>query len=107
MRKGMSIPINTIVILAMALIVLLGIVAFFTGSFSTPANSVKCRSQLSAACQSFASNGGCEKDATASDVTSKLVDAINCTKGWTWNPTDNDDKLETAKTMCCLGLESK
>ncbi|MCD6478001.1 MAG: hypothetical protein J7K87_03285 [Candidatus Aenigmarchaeota archaeon] len=106
MKKGMSIPINTIIILAVGLIVLLGIVAFFVGAFGTPSSTMKCQAKLSAECQKFVSAGGCDDKIKASDMSNygDLVDAINCTLGYKWNPPNNQKKLEKAESMCCMGL---
>ncbi|RLJ03467.1 MAG: hypothetical protein DRP11_00625 [Candidatus Aenigmatarchaeota archaeon] len=59
-RKGVSLPINTLVILAIAIIVLLAIVAFFMGAFTPGAEVQKARADFNKACGALVND--CSKD---------------------------------------------
>jgi len=50
MRKGISLPINTIIIIIVCFLVLLAIIMFFTGTFSPAANTTKTESELRNEC---------------------------------------------------------
>jgi len=61
LRKGISIPINTLVMLAIAIIVLLATVAWFMGAFAPTATQQKLQGDFRNSC-SFWVNSNCEKD---------------------------------------------
>jgi len=67
MKKGVSIPINTLVMLAVAIIVLLAAVAWFMGAFAPTATSsnlkqrfdTSCISWTTTNCKSYTHSAGC------------------------------------------------
>ena len=102
MKKGISLPINVVVILVIAIIVMLGIVIFFTGGFSGSSSGLNCESMLRTGCTQFTLRGGCEEDSTLTnnDVSDmkNLVDGLNCTLGGTLQLSQ---VLTEAKKHCC------
>ena len=71
--KGLSLPINTIVIILIAFLVLLVVAALFSGMFSDTEIKMKRQSAINQACQELRSLYGCDK-AKMSSVTVKHQD---------------------------------
>ena len=67
MKKGVSIPINTLVMLAVAIIVLLAAVAWFMGAFSPTAQEQSMKQKFDASCMEW-SDSNCNPDGSADDV---------------------------------------
>ena len=65
--KGVSMPINTIIFLAIGLIVLAALVALFMGSYLTPKHTLEWQAKLNAECNKFVTAGNCEKSGTMPD----------------------------------------
>ena len=88
--KGMSLAINTLILLSIAVIVLLVLV----GSFIVPARDtggdVKCQADLQIGCSLFVSRRGCDKDI---DLPDQLIRGLEC-MGATAD-------LTTARDTCC------
>ena len=99
--KGLSISINVIVALALAMIVLTGLVAFFMGTFSPSSRPVACQTILRAGCQAFINAGGCEGEVTdiSGDNFKDLRDGLECAYNIT-SPTVAD-----AKAKCCIQVK--
>lgn len=49
-KKGLSLPINTVIIIIVAFLVLVAVLLFFTGTFSPAANTTKAESELRSEC---------------------------------------------------------
>jgi hypothetical protein len=91
--KGIELPINILIILAVAIIVLIAVVAMFYTPFSTGSSTVGLDTAKSAACQILIARHGCT-DATilTSSITVNNFDAdkdgfIGSTdtgSGWSW-----------------------
>lgn len=81
-KKGISLPVNVLVVLAIAIVVLLGVVAFFTGSLKPARTSTEAMNNFKACCTSYVLNG-CKPDITKkgetftcpADVGGTLMDA--------------------------------
>jgi len=99
MKKGSSLPINVVIVLIIAIIVLVGIVVFFGGAFGESSTSLSCESKLQNGCTQFNLAGGCNDltHLTTSDVEDmkNLKEGLECT-GF-------DATLDSAKKMCCPG----
>ncbi len=93
MKKGVSIPINTLVMLAVAIIVLLAAVAWFMGAFAPTATSANLKQRFDTSCISWTGTN-CE-DATGTSADSdgdgvpdnicdaymEMTDLASCTHG--------------------------
>ncbi|MCD6398754.1 MAG: hypothetical protein J7L08_02430 [Candidatus Aenigmarchaeota archaeon] len=102
MKKGMSLPINIVVILVVAVIVLLAVVVFFMGSFSGSSEGMDCESKLRTGCTQFVLAGGCDwADASKGwpNGYETLKEGVACTLGG-----DANDVIYTqAQELCCTG----
>jgi len=102
MKKGMSLPINIVVILVVAVIVLLAVVVFFMGSFSGSSEGMDCESKLRTGCTQFVLAGGCDwTDASKGwpNGYETLKEGVACTLGG-----DANDVIYTqAQELCCTG----
>ncbi len=103
--KGVSIPINTLVMLAVAIIVLLASVAWFMGAFGPAARESSLRQAFHNACDQWALTN-CDGDVPPSvckayvDFTGKDWDQDEC----------NDNKDEIAQMCQCTkpyGIERR
>ena len=74
--KGVSIPINTLVMLAVAIIVLLAAVAWFMGAFGPTATESNLKQRFDTACIKWTSSN-CEKDTTTDNVPDNICTAYN------------------------------
>jgi len=105
MKKGVSLPINVVVILVIAIIVMLGVILFFTKGFSGSSTGLNCESKLRSGCTQFSLRGGCNDNTNLknSDVQSikTLVEGINCTEGGKLKT--NQITLAKAQSYCCQG----
>jgi len=96
LRKGISIPINTLVMLAIAIIVLLATVAWFMGAFAPTATQQKLQTDFRNSC-SYWVNSNCDGDPSG-DICIKYNRMI------TGNPDNNDancDKNVVAAACGC------
>lgn len=73
-EKGIALPINMLVILAISIIVLLAAVSFFMGTFSTQTGGVSRQAQKNACCQSFMANNGCWLEEVSSSLKTSNTD---------------------------------
>ena len=79
MKKGLALPIEMIVIVAVALIVLVVVAAFFAAQFGTGANTIELQQAKSKACGALLSAYNCDPNAvntikiTLSDGTSMTL----------------------------------
>jgi len=99
MKKGMSLPINVVVILVVAVIVLLAVVVFFMGSFKGSSTGMDCESKLGTGCTQFVLAGGCDWDPAHlpdgwANGYKTLKEGIVCTLG-------GDGTYSQAKELCC------
>ena len=74
--KGVSIPINTLVMLAVAIIVLLAAVAWFMGAFAPTASQQTYKQKFDSACTSWVSSN-CALDGSSDDVPDAICNAYN------------------------------
>lgn len=58
-KKGIGISINVLIVLAIAMIVLAGLVVMFTGSAGPGGETMKCQAKWNAACANYRGAGGC------------------------------------------------
>ncbi len=75
MRKGLELPMNTLVVVAIAIVILLAVAAFFTGIFGPAGKKWEYKQKFDEACRVYVAQG-CEgtvpenvKDAYAKWVT--------------------------------------
>lgn len=77
MKKGVSIPINTLVMLAVAIIVLLAAVAWFMGAFGPTATESNLKQRFDTSCIKWTSSN-CEPNGDGvDDVPDNICDAYN------------------------------
>ncbi|MCD6478002.1 MAG: hypothetical protein J7K87_03290 [Candidatus Aenigmarchaeota archaeon] len=74
--KGISMSINTIIILVIGLIVLASLLAIFMGSATPGGNTMKCQAKWNAECAKYVAAGGCD-DINKGDLDS-LKNAASC-----------------------------
>ena len=98
LRKGISIPINTLVMLAVAIIVLLATVAWFMGAFTPTATQQKLQADFRNSC-SYWVNSNCKKD-TSSYGSDGVPDTI-C--GYYKRMKNSDPNLHATDTSCNHG----
>lgn len=102
-KKGMELPINTLVVVAVAVIILLGIVAFFIGGFAGSSEVIKNRQAFMNACSGWTQTG-CNPEVMPGDLEEKFK---------IWQPVaelpdkDEDKKVFLAKQCGCLGARKK
>ena len=73
MKKGISLPVNMLVILAVAVIVLLALVAFFMGGFETGA--IEDRNKINMCCGPVSTFQYCNEGSWSSELTGLSCDA--------------------------------
>lgn len=95
--KGISLPINMLVVLAISIVVLLAVVAFFMGTFGGQASGIREKGKINACCQDYVAGGYCYKSTTPATSPTASPTA-GCASGWCtdW---DNDGQQED-----CNGL---
>ena len=75
--KGVALPIETIVIISLAIIVLVALLMFFTGIFGPSAELVKLKSEQSTWCSSYhQSNPNCDEDGHNNNVGDDIKKAL-------------------------------
>ncbi len=57
MRKGLELPMNTLVVVAIAIIILLAVAAFFTGIFGKSGKKWEYKQEFDDACRIYVANG--------------------------------------------------
>lgn len=77
--KGVSIPINTLVFLAVAIIVLLAAVAWFMGAFGSSAEQSNLRQRFHSSCLSWSATN-CDKARTTADPRWGFTPDIVCVR---------------------------
>ena len=90
--KGISLSINAMILIVLAVIVLAVMIASFVNSIRNSGENVDCQAKLQSGCNLFLMAGGCESDFSG-ELPSQLKDGLECS-GWTAT-TDN------AKKVCC------
>lgn len=85
-KKGMELPINTLVVVAIAVIVILAIAAFFMGGFGGSSKDIQNRQAFLNACSSWVQTG-CNN----ADFTSSIEDTFKV-----WQPTVDLESLTDA-----------
>ncbi|HLC51328.1 MAG TPA: hypothetical protein VJH90_03055 [archaeon] len=83
MAKGLELPVNMLVVIAIAVIVLLGVVALYLVGFGGPASGITLQSITTNACQDLLRAGTCS-DANA--VFSVQIPKFDANKDGTSNP---------------------
>ena len=95
--KGMELPINTLIIVIIAIIVLIGVVAFFLGVWNPGTSGLQLETIKSSACQRLVSFGCSEpKDVVIRDFDADKDGGLDPGTGWNpGNPssTANQDNL--------------
>jgi len=71
MKKGISMPINVIIVIIVAVLVLVGLISLYTGTWAPTASSVSSEAAKQAACQVLVSRG-CSQEAYEVIVTDKF-----------------------------------
>lgn len=98
--KGIELPINTLVVVAVAVIILLGVVALFMGGFSGASTSLQKRQTFLNECQSY-TQLGC-KDNPSSTIQNKYYDWVE--NAPTKTAGNNKAELDKIKQACgCFG----
>ena len=93
--KGISLPINAIIIIVLVLIVLLAIIALFYGVWPNGQGTVNLEAAKNNACQLMASMG-CNADTETFKITNfdadkdGLVGDSEATGAWNWNSGSGD-----------------
>jgi hypothetical protein len=77
MKKGVSIPINTLVMLAVAIIVLLAAVAWFMGAFAPTAQESSLKQKFDSSCMTWTMNNCNETMDGDDDVPESTCGAYN------------------------------
>ncbi|MFB6076014.1 MAG: hypothetical protein ABEK17_02620 [Candidatus Aenigmatarchaeota archaeon] len=101
-KKGVSLPVNVLVILAIAVVVLLGIVAFFAGGMDPTKESMNKQSVLDRCCATFAQMGGCTGNIKPSQITCQGSKGLE--SSWTKDKTLDEVAQEyagSAEAACC------
>ncbi|MDD5417186.1 MAG: hypothetical protein PHU12_04385 [Candidatus Aenigmarchaeota archaeon] len=73
--KGAELPMNLLVILVIAVIVLIAVVGFFLGIFGQSSSGLSLEATRNNACQKFVSIGGCSNSSIADSIS---VDKVDC-----------------------------
>ena len=66
MKKGISLPINVLIILAIAVVVLAVLIGFLMRIWGPSTNPMICQSNFQSECMKFISAGGCKDPPEAS-----------------------------------------
>ena len=61
MRKGIELPMNTLVVVSIAVLILMAMIAFFMSGFKNPSSSQTKYNKVLSECQKWVANG-CEGD---------------------------------------------
>jgi len=93
-KRGQSISINTIIVAAIALIVLVVLIAIFTGRLGIFSKGIA----QTGTCESL--GGKCQQSRCA--ASEEEVPALNCNRD-----SDNDGKIENANDPFCCRLAKK
>ncbi len=98
--KGIELPINTLVVVAVAVIILLGVVAFFMGGFGPVSASMQKRQEFLNECQPYVQLG-CQGD-PSSTIQNKYYNWIE--NAPTKTAGNNKAELDKIKQSCgCFG----
>jgi len=81
--KGIELPINILVIIAMAVMVLLGLVAIYMGGFGGGAGQIQLNSAKTDACQQLIRSGGCGDYGATANI---LVSGFDADKDGSLDP---------------------
>jgi|GEM_PF-6566307 len=93
--KGMSISTNSLVLLAIALIVLIAILALLSGVIPPASQTLKCQSSFRSGCNKFIAAGGCKEESGLNPVPDYIEESIaDCAIG-----THNQENV----TFSCCG----
>ena len=97
--KGVSLPINMLIILIIAIIVLIASLAMFTNVFSQSSSGLQLDAAKNSGCQKFISLNGCtDSTVTAADI---KINEIKCGQAESTNPGDGiTDHLDELITYC-------
>lgn len=74
MKKGISIPITTLVILAIAIVVMLAIIAWFMGAFTPSGRALSAQQKFNMACRIWTTSN-CANTGDADNVPNNVCDA--------------------------------
>ena len=91
--KGIELPINILVIIAMAVMVLLGLVAIYMGGFGGGAGQIQLNNAKTEACQELIRAGQCGNASYTSNIN---VTGFDANKDGSLNPGTGDN----LKTLC-------
>lgn len=73
-KKGLDLPMNTLVVLVILIIVLAVMVIWFISGSSEGQQSTSCQMKWSSACSKFSMAGGCTEGGVNSDMSSEVGD---------------------------------
>jgi len=90
--KGIELPINILVIIAMAVMVLLGLVAIYMGGFGGGAGQIQLNSAKTDACQELIRSGKCGDASYTSNIN---VTGFDANKDGSLNPGTSGDNLQS------------
>ncbi|MBU3904561.1 MAG: hypothetical protein KJ906_00220 [Nanoarchaeota archaeon] len=90
--KGSSLPINMLIILLIAIVVLIASLAMFTNVFGQSSSGLQLDAAKNSGCQKFISLNGCTGDVTAADIT---INEVKCGQEEGDKVTDHLDELIT------------
>lgn len=94
-KKGISLPVNMLVILSISIVVLLATVAFFMGTFSQSSEGTKSRADFNSACSSW-TNSNCAEEAEGDHVPDHICGAYNKMQGGSGNTDCNHEEVASA-----------
>lgn len=89
-RKGMSLPVETIVIIAIAVLVMVVLVVFFIGGFGSQMTNISDQNALTTGCTNFVLRYGCK----VSDMINVKISGYNATCG-------GETYSNTLTVACC------
>lgn len=100
MRKAISIPIHTLVMLAIAIIVMLAVIAWFMGGFSGPGGQVNAQQRFNSKCIDWAESN-CARPLLQEYIPSDVCNAYKDFKGLPddWN-CQTEDHYEMIASAC-------
>jgi hypothetical protein len=113
MKKGITLPINTLVIVAIAVIILLALAAFFMGGFAPTSQKMQQRQEFLNACQVWTQFNCDENYGNINDIFKKYnvwtekykTGGTPCTQLGTPGCPTKDDVLSELKSACgCYGI---
>ncbi len=95
--KGVELPMNTMVVVAIAVIILLSLTAFFLGVFTPTQSSSQAQQEFNNACAAWARLGYPDDLDTYGSVIEDVCEAYNKTYNKNWKEKDCDPDQDLDK----------